>query len=68
MSTKRLILTEWWHGDIVYHKACDDEKGVVAGVSIAPGGAVQYFVKWPSELDGCCHEECELCSEPYSRS
>jgi hypothetical protein len=68
MSIKRIILSQWWHGDIVCHKSGAEEKGVVSAVYVYPSGSVQYLVKWPSNLDGCLHEECELCAEHHAAS
>jgi hypothetical protein len=55
--TKRIILTDCWLGDAVYHKA-SGSKGLVIGIYVTPGGTT-YSVGWDDRSESS-HFSVEL--------
>lgn len=58
---KRIVLSKWWVGDVVYHRMTGD-RGLVTGVHFASDKLVpRYYVVFGEEVDGWC-DEIELTS------
>ena len=47
-------------GDMVTHKANEDEIGIVTGILYRPDGGVQYLVTWTNRVEER-HYDIELC-------
>ena len=45
------IESEFWFGDIVYLKVCDEpDRGMVCGVNLRPGNMVTFAIQWGSAI------------------
>ncbi len=52
--------TKFNNGSIVKHVMCEDEVGMITGITIRPNNSVIYAVTWEDSLTETNHYEIEL--------